>query len=220
MSALVSVSDDQLTVTAKETSPAPAASAYPYALAAAVGKDLPRRALHSTEADATLALSAEADTQEFSARVHLLVKRAGGASALAQCCGVTERTVRNWSHGRSDISRDRCLVLARAMRISPLWLISGEGRMSAEQLEPEAAAPDAREREAGVDSERLAAALQVLQSYIALAGGSLSIAQRAEAVVELYGLLAQPGPIDADRFIAFHRRLAAYLRANRQALIA
>lgn len=220
MSALVSVPDDLLPMTAKEPSLASAASAYPYALAAAVGKDMPHRTAAPTEADTRLALSDQVGTQEFSARIQLLVRRAGGANALAQYCGVTERTVRNWSHGRSDISRDRCLVLARAMRISPLWLISGEGRMSIEQAEPEPATPDAREREAGVDSERLAAALQVLQSYIALAGGSLSIAQRAEAVVELYGLLAQPGPIDAERFIAFHRRLAAYLRANRQALIA
>ena len=219
MSALVSVSDDVMAITAKEASPASAASAYPYAFAALAGKEPPDRTAGPTETDATLASSRLADTQNFSARVHLLVKRAGSASALAQCCGVTERTVRNWSHGRSDISRDRCLMLARAMRISPLWLISGEGEMSADPSQSTPPVAGLSQRPAGVDSERLAAALQVLQSYIALAGGSLSVAQRAEAVVELYGLLAQPGPIDADRLIAFHRRLGACLRSNRQALI-
>ncbi|SFR91984.1 hypothetical protein SAMN05216570_0626 [Dyella sp. OK004] len=78
---------------------------------------------------------------------------------------------------------------------------------------------DAPDRRSSVDSERLAAALQVLQSYIVLAGGSLGVAQRAEAVAELYGMLAQPGPSDAGRLIAFHKMLAAYLRSNRQALI-
>jgi len=81
-------------------------------------------------------------------------------------------------------------------------------------------ADDARGHHQGVDAERLAAALQVLQSYIVLAGGSLSTAQRAEAVAELYGLLAQPGPTDAGRLIAFHKLLAALLRSHQQAATA
>jgi transcriptional regulator with XRE-family HTH domain len=163
---------------------------------------------------------AQAGTQDFSARIGLLIERAGSVSTLARCCGVTERTVRNWRSGRGDLSRERCLALARALRISPLWLISGEGVMTdapaGQPLPPATAA----ERRTDLDSERLAAALQVLQSYIVLAGGSLSLAQRAEAAVELYGLLARQGPGDIGRLIAFHKTLAAYLRSNRQALIA
>lgn len=219
MSALVSMPDDALMVAARETPSGPAASTRPLAFGTAVGKDEPSEAGEPAVAVATLPPSAPADAQDFSARIHLLIERAGGAGALARCCGVTERTVRNWCHGRGDISRDRCLVLARALRVSPLWLITGEGCMTggpAKHSPPVVEAPD---RRSSVDSERLAAALQVLQSYIVLAGGSLSIAQRAEAVVELYGLLAQPGPSDAERLIAFHKMLAAYLRSNRQALI-
>lgn len=198
MSALVCTPDDALAAAARET-----ASAYPYGLSAAVGK-----------ADARLALSAYTEAQNFSARMHLLIKRAGGTTVLARCCGVTARTVRNWSDGHGDISRERCLRLARAMHVSPLWLMSGEGDMTDE------AAEQAPAQRRGVDSELLAAALQVLQSYIVLAGGSLSIAQRAEAIVELYGILAQPGPADAGRVIAFHKTLAAWLRSNHQALTA
>jgi transcriptional regulator with XRE-family HTH domain len=164
-------------------------------------------------------------TQDFSARIRLLIERVGSARVLAQVCGVTARTVRNWRNGHGDVPRERCLVLARALGISPLWLICGEGSMEgdmaggpAEHVPPATHAPT--HWAAGVDSERLAAALQVLQSYIVLAGGSLNLAQRAEAIVELYEMLAQPGPSDPGRLVAFHKTLATYLRSNRQALIA
>lgn len=216
MSALVSMPDGALVVAARETSPGPTASTRPFAFGTAVGEDEPSEAGEPAVAVATLA---PADAQDFSARIHRLIEHAGGASALARCCGVAERTVRNWRHGRGDISRERCLVLARALRVSPLWLISGEGCMTGGPAKHAPPVVDAPDRRSSVDSERLAAALQVLQSYIVLAGGSLSVTQRAEAVVELYGMLAQPGPSDAGRLIAFHKMLAAYLRSNRQALV-
>ncbi|MFC4764818.1 helix-turn-helix domain-containing protein [Dyella koreensis] len=156
--------------------------------------------------------SAQADTQGFSDRIDLLIERAGSVSALAQCCGVTERTVRNWRNGHGDISRDRCLVLARALHISPLWLISGEGCMTDGLAESASPVVDAQDRQPSIDCERLAAALQVLQSYIVLVGGSLSLTQRAEVIAEIYGMLTQPGPSDAGRLIAFHKMLAVYLR--------
>jgi len=187
--------DGALAVMPRDLVPAAAASAYSF----------PRAA----ETDANPSPAKTIDEQDFSARMRLLVERAGGTGALAACCGVTARTVRNWCNGHSDISRERCLVLARAMRISPLWLISGEGGMAEASAEPAPAA----ERLRDVDSVRLAAALQVLQSYIVLVGGSLSIAQRAEALAELYDMLAQPGPADATRVVAFHKTLAARLRS-------
>lgn len=209
MSALVSMPHAVLVVAATEPPLDPAASMHPFTFDA-----------EKDAAATTLSSPARADTRDFSARIGLLIEHAGSISALAQCCGVTERTVRNWRNGRGDISRDRCLVLARALRISPLWLISGEGCMTAGAVEnPPPPAADAQDRQPSVDSERLAAALQVLQSYIVLVGGSLSLAQRAEAVAELYGMLAQPGPSNAGRLIAFHKTLAIYLRSNRQALI-
>ena len=209
MSALASLRDDILLVAEREF---PRTPTDPYALAAAGTRR--RGAAGTLEADAALASLLADDARDFPARMQLLVEQAGGTTALASCCGVTARTVRNWCQGHSDISRERCLILARAMRISPLWLISGEGRMrEAENLPP-------IEASLGVDPERLAIALQVLQSYVQLVGGSLSTAQRAEAIVEIYGLLTQPGPVDAARLVAFHKSLAACLRSNAQALIA
>jgi transcriptional regulator with XRE-family HTH domain len=209
--------DGALTVAAKEAPARRTAPLQSLALAAATGNDRPDRIAPPV---AALSPAARTDTQDFAARIRLLIERVGGTGALAQCCGVSESTVRNWRNGHSDISRERCLVLSRALRISLLWLITGEGGMTGDAAESPPTAIDAAERRPGVDSARLAAALQVLQSYIALAGGSLNLAQRAEAVAELYGMLAQPGPSDADRLIAFHATLAAYLRSNRQAVIA
>lgn len=216
MSALVSMSDGVAAVAARET-PSPAASIHAFALAADHAQ---RESASSTTADTRLAPTSSTYAADFPARIQLLIERAGGASALARCCGVTARTVRTWCDGRGDISRGRCLALARALRVSPMWLVTGEGCMSDGQAGLAPPADDARRHHQGVDAARLAAALQVLQSYIALAGGSLSTAQRAEAVAELYGLLAQPGPTDAGRLIAFHKLLAALLRSHQQAATA
>jgi len=205
VSALVSVSDDLLAA-ARTISTGAAVSGVPFALDVA-----DRRGKAHARADTRLAASARTAEQDFPERIRLLIGRAGGVGALARCCGVTARTVNNWSRGRGDISRHRCVVLARAMGISALWLVSGEGGMTADDV-PAANAPA---HKTGVDAERLAAALQMLQSYIVLAGGALSVAQRAEAIVELYTMLAEPP--DATRVIAFHKKLAGCLRGNGQA---
>ena len=195
------------------------AAARPFAFTAS-DEPAPGKTGRPSGPAAPVCAPAQAGTPEFAARIRLLVERAGGTGALARCCGVTERTVRNWRNGRGDLSRERCLALARALGVSPLWLISGEGAMTAAPPAHAQPSPSAPPGPSGLDSERLAAALQVLQSYIVLAGGSLSLAQRAEAAVELYNLLAPQGSGDVGRLIAFHRTLAACLRSNRQALIA
>lgn len=157
--------------------------------------------------------------QDFPDRVRRLIERAGGVSQLASRCGVCERTVRNWRDGRSDIPRERCLVLARALGISPLWLLCGEGEMTGPTGESALPSVDATKAPRAVDAWRLAAALQVLQSYIALAGGSLDLTQRAEAVAELYSMLAHAGPDSVRRLVAFHTTLGGHLRSNRFRLI-
>ena len=196
-----------------DRAPAAAATAAS-AHAAAMGSGRSGDGMH-VQVGVRPAQTAEDETQRFAHRIRLLVERVGGAGELARRCGVTSRSVRNWCHGRADISRARCLVLAQALHISPLWLISGEGRMSDEPAELHSG-DDAQARQPSVDSGRLAAALQILQSYLALTGGSLSNAQRAEAVVALYGLLDRPGPLDAGRMVAFHTMLATWLRCQRQ----
>ncbi|WP_233842463.1 helix-turn-helix domain-containing protein [Dyella sp. 2HG41-7] len=165
--------------------------------------------------DSPLVLAAQVDAENFCARVRLVIRRAGSMRALAERCGVSERTVQSWRSSRSDISLKRCMVLARVLHVSPVWLISGEGDMTNASTEPTRNANGT-----GVDSERLAAAMQLLQSYVVLAGGSLTLAQRAESIAELYTILSWPGPSDAFRLIAFQQTLAAYVRSNRGTVIA
>ena len=171
--------------------------------------------------------------RSLSARIQWLIRSAGSASAIARSCGVSEGTVRNWRDGHSDMSRERCVILAQALGISLLWLVSGEGAMRTEPHPAVAAAradapvhADAIEATShagtpAVDSRRLAAALRLLQSYIGLAGGSLDPSQRADVLVELYELLGRASePGHAERLIAFHATLGNLLRGNRRALIA
>lgn len=168
------------------------------------------------------------------ARIQCLIRTAGSASAIARSCGVSEGTVRNWRDGHSDMSRERCVMLAQALGISLLWLVTGEGAMRAEPQVSAApavlAAPPALPEPTGtarhahapaVDARLLASALRLLQSYIGLAGGSLDPSQRADVLVELYELLGRAGEAGhAERLIAFHATLGNLLRGNRRALIA
>lgn len=169
----------------------------------------------------------------LSTRIQWLIRAEGSASAIARSCGVSEGTVRNWRDGHSDMSRERCVILAQALGISLLWLVAGEGAM---RVEPRpvvamahAAAPvraDAIEPvpQAGmpaVDARLLASTLRLLQSYIGLAGGSLDPSQRADVLVELYELLGRASePGHAERLIAFHATLGNLLRGGRRTLIA
>jgi Helix-turn-helix. len=172
------------------------------------------------------------DARELAMRIQLLIAREGGTSALARRCGCSEGTVRNWRDGHSDPSRARCVMLARALNISLQWLVTGEGPMHPERDEhhDDASAGSAPSSVAtmvapaappasGIDAQRLAATLKLLQSYICLVGGSLNVEQRSELVAELYGLLCAAGePHEVDRLIAFHSKLGAQLRNGRASL--
>jgi len=177
---------------------------------------------------------APADTAlGLSARIQWLIRTEGSASAIARSCGVSEGTVRNWRDGHSDMSRERCVILAQALGISLLWLVSGEGAMRVEPpsavamthtaapVRADAIEPTPQAGMPAVDARRLASALRLLQSYIGLAGGSLDPSQRADVLVELYELLGRASePGHAERLIAFHATLGNLLRGNRRTLIA
>lgn len=190
-----------------------------------------REDLHTTAMPAQAVSDA---LHDLSQRIRTLIKAEGGASVIARRCGFSEGTVRNWRDGHHDISRERCVILARTLGISLLWLITGEGSMKHEAAAPTAhsfhapvPSADIEARAATgthaptVDPRRLAASLRLLQSYIGLAGGSLDPTQRASTAAELYELLARASePGHADRMLAFHAALKEQLRNRRDALVA
>ncbi|GAB3787550.1 helix-turn-helix domain-containing protein [Dyella agri] len=174
-----------------------------------------------------------AGLDSLSARMQLLIRIEGSASAIARRCGFSEDTVRDWCHGRSDISREHCVIVARALGISLRWLVAGEDSMrdagdpatwppkpQAAPVPPddEGSSADA-EAHITVDPNLLASAFRVLQSYIGLVGGSLNPAQRADALAQIYHLLGHAGsPGHANRVIALHALLGGYF-CSRKALI-
>lgn len=176
----------------------------------------------------SLAMQASEPSASLATRVQLLIKAGGGVSVIARRCGFSEGAVRSWRDGHSDISRERCVVLAQTLGISLLWLVSGEGCMAERAPSLSASAPagdDVAPRTPGlpaistragapaIDSGRLAAALKLLQSYIGLIGGSLSPLQRADALAELYDILGNADdPGHTDRLIAFQTALNLHLR--------
>lgn len=174
------------------------------------------------------------DARDLAMRMRLLIAREGGVSALARRCGCSEGSVRSWRDGHSDPSRARCVALARGLNVSLPWLIAGEGSMHPQNNEHRDGtfnqptpsppttmiAPVATSGPAGIDAQRLAATLKLLQSYICLVGGSLNVEQRAEIVAELYDLLCDASePQVVDRLINLHGKLGAQLRSGRTSLI-
>lgn len=189
---------------------------------------------HINDVYSTPSLAAAGAMRSLSERIQLLMQTEGGAGTIARICGVSEGTVRNWRDGHSDMSRQRCVVLAQALGISVLWLITGEGAMKPKSIDddaPTACVPPTadfsqiettpRPHTLAVDPHLLAAALRLLQSYIGLIGGSLSSDQRANVLAELYELLGRASdPGHAERLIAFHATLSGLLHGNRHAMIA
>jgi hypothetical protein len=174
----------------------------------------------------------------LAARIQLLIRVAGSMAAIARRCGFSQGAVRSWRDGHTDISRERCVVMARTFNVSLVWLMTGEGPMREPparvqfrddsimlRTAPASAAhrpvDEERSSQRGTPSPALkprvlAAALRLLQSYIGLLGGSLNPNERADALVELYEILSTPdAPGHTDRLIAFHAALNTQLRRAR-----
>src|SRR3569623_645589 len=150
----------------------------------------------------------------FADRIKLLIQRVGSATEIARMCGFSEGVVRSWRDGNTDPSRARCVTLARTLGISLVWLVAGEGAIlldmdqagSDEALTTETthrprlrlngAAGHVLEASGGVDTQRLNAAMRILQSELDLAGTPLSLADNGDLLAGLYAALGPGGPRD------------------------
>ncbi|HEY8587306.1 MAG TPA: helix-turn-helix transcriptional regulator [Rhodanobacter sp.] len=162
--------------------------------------------------------------ETFADRIKLLIKRVGSVTEIARMCGFSEGVVRSWRDGNTDPSRARCVTLARALGVSLVWLAAGEGTPLPDPARMQPASPIALQdasREAGhrdlrhikqnvdgVDSRRLASAVQILQSELDLANSRLSVSSQAELLAELYEILGPQGnQVAPHALIAFNRHL-------------
>ncbi|WP_158882875.1 helix-turn-helix transcriptional regulator [Rhodanobacter sp. L36] len=169
-------------------------------------------------------------------RMKLLIRNEGSMASIARRCGFSEGAVRSWRDGQSDISRERCVVMAKTLNVSLIWLITGEGSMRGDDghgdfasqppaatigsaantsniVEPAKAGASMDAHRYAVNPRLLASALRLLQSYIGLLGGSLNPTQRADALAELYDILSTTNdPNQIDRLIAFHSTLSGQVR--------
>ena len=71
----------------------------------------------------------KAEADEFRERLNAVVRRVGGASAVAHLAGMRESTIRNWLAGPSEPNRAKLVAIARATGVSLAWLATGEGSM-------------------------------------------------------------------------------------------
>ena len=169
----------------------------------------------------------------FSDRIKLLIQRIGSVTQIARMCGFSEGVVRSWRDGNTDPSRARCVTLARTLGISLMWLVAGEGSIlidpmisgPSDQRSSLALSPHARTRlttdpsfvatapESGVDTQRLSAAMRLLQSELALTDSGMSLAENTDMLTELYSIIGPAGAqADASAIVEFNHRLARRLR--------
>lgn len=176
--------------------------------------------------------------ESFSDRIKLLINRVGSATEIARRCGFSEGVVRSWRDGNTDPSRGRCVTMAQTLGISLVWLVAGEGGI---QLDMQNKAPDESQtseqpsthnarsrrtkvashvvgrRSAQLDTQRLLAALKILQSELALSNSSLSLDDNPQVVSELYDVLGPGGTmVDTEAMMRFNQRLAKRMHRERR----
>ncbi|MGN6383023.1 MAG: transcriptional regulator [Dyella sp.] len=161
-------------------------------------------------------------SSSFADRIQLLAKHFHGATEIGRRCGFSESLVRSWRDGKSDPSRARCLVLARTLGVSLIWLMTGEGAMWAGDGDgiagpmPEASAyaPGLLDMGAGgsasLDAQRTSIALRVLCGVVELSAGGSVPAELSAMLERVYDMLGPGGQvIDAVAMIEFLGRLAS-----------
>jgi len=167
----------------------------------------------------------------FADRIKLLIQRVGSATEIARMCGFSEGVVRSWRDGNTDPSRARCVTLARTLGISLVWLVAGEGAIlpdmdpgiGDEQVTTETThrlrlrhsnpAGSVLAANGAVDTQRLNAAMRILQSELDLTGSPLSLADNSDLLAGLYAALGPGGTrVDTDAMLVFNRQLAERVR--------
>lgn len=169
----------------------------------------------------------------FAERIKLLIQRVGSATEIARMCGFSEGVVRSWRDGNTDPSRARCVTLARTLGISLVWLVAGEGALQTDPTVPtlddqyssEKATPHRSHNRpdtlghaagAGVDAQRLNAAVQILQSELNLADSKLSLSENTDLLTQLYEILGPGGShVDPIAMVTFNHKLADRMRKER-----
>jgi len=170
----------------------------------------------------------------FADRIKLLIQRVGSATEIARMCGFSEGVVRSWRDGNTDPSRARCVTLARTLGISLLWLVAGEGAIlpdvdpagADEQTISESHRPRTRldgatghvlvTPSSSVDTQRLNAAMRILQSELDLAGQRLPLADHTDLLARLYEAVGPGGMrVDTDAMLRFNQELAERIGRTR-----
>jgi len=173
----------------------------------------------------------------FADRIKLLIQRVGSATEIARLCGFSEGVVRSWRDGNTDPSRARCVTLARTLGISLVWLVAGEGAIvpdmdpsgadeqysadTPSRLRPHGHAGTPAgllaERDPAVDTQRLHAAMRILQSELELAGNPLSLTDNSDLLASLYAALGPGGTrVDTAAMLSFNRQLSERIRRARE----
>lgn len=166
----------------------------------------------------------------FADRIRFLIQRVGSATEIARMCGFSEGVVRSWRDGNTDPSRARCVTLARTLGISLVWLVAGEGAIAADVDQPSGDEQYSTEtthrlrlhgmsaqildsHSNGMDTQRLHAAMRILQSELDLAGNPFTLAENTDLLASLYEALGPGGTrVDTDAMLVFNRKLAERIR--------
>lgn len=163
-------------------------------------------------------------SSSFADRIELLAKHFHGATEIGRRCGFSESLVRSWRDGKSDPSRARCLVLARVLGVSLVWLMTGEGAMWAgdaidgvgepPRVDAGAHAPGLLDVGKGAsssfDAKRTSIALRVLCGVIELSSDGCLPGELSGMLERVYDMLGPSGQvIDATAMTEFLSRLAS-----------
>lgn len=172
--------------------------------------------------------------ETFADRIKMLIRQVGSVTQIARMCGFSEGVVRSWRDGHTDPSRARCVTLARALGLSLIWVVAGEGSPALDRITTAAeaqgseevlSAPDARRIPVGkaiagaavVDRQRLDTAVRMLQSELSLTENPLILAENTDLLSRLYEILGPGGAqMDAHAMVEFNQQLGERIRMARR----
>jgi phage repressor protein C with HTH and peptisase S24 domain len=118
-------------------------------------------------------------------RLREVEKRFANREAAARAAGVAKSTLQSWIEGKSDPSFIGLVRLSQATDCDLNWLATGEGNMRAGQSGTTDAAP--------LDEKMLAAAIDLIETWLAQNRRKMEPAKKAQVIVMAYEILTESG---------------------------
>lgn len=119
------------------------------------------------------------NNDRFLERLAACVERLGGKRAMAVATGISESQVFRYLNGDTELPRDRVAAIAKAAKVDPGWLLTGDGMME----------PHANDPRPTFRAELMVQVVQTFEELLIETNTTFTPRQRALAMTLIYEAL-------------------------------